>query len=143
MKLRRFAGFIGLITAVSIVAPGMVATSNAQDAAQKVSITRAQADRGRTEYTRNCVDCHGANLDDGEFGGPPLTGTAFKEKYFGTTADALFGFISTAMPPDRPGRLSAQTYADIAAFILSKNGIQPGTAELPSDMDALANLTVE
>lgn len=112
----------------------------AQDA--RASFTAAQAQRGLAEYKKSCLDCHGANLDDGEFGGPPLRGSTFESKYFGVTADALFGFMSSAMPPDRPGRLSAQTYADLTAYILSKNGVQPGSTELPSDLEALAGLTI-
>ena len=37
------------------------------------------------------------------------------------------------MPPDRPGRLSDQTYTDLIAFLLSNNGYAPGSRELPSD----------
>ena len=126
-----------MFAGLSLCAPVM-----AQDTA-KVSFTQAQVDRGSAEYKRSCLDCHGAALDDGEFGGAPLKGTGFKEKYFGTTADALFGFMQAAMPPDRPGRLSPDVYADLAAFILSKNGITPGATALPSDLDALSGLMVE
>lgn len=130
-----------VVAACVVMAAGLVsAPVMAQDA--KASFTSAQADRGLAEYKRSCLDCHGANLDDGEFGGPPLRGSMFESKYFGVTADALFGFMQAAMPPDRPGRLSAQTYADLTAYILSKNGVQPGATELPSDLDALAGLTV-
>lgn len=116
----------------------------AQDAATpKVSFTAAQVSSGAAEYKRSCLDCHGANLNDGEFGGPPLKGTSFQEHYFGTTVDALYGFISAAMPPDRPGRLSPETYAALTAFILSKNGIAPGGAALPTDPDAQGELMVE
>ena len=46
------------------------------------------------------------------------------------------------MPPDSPGRYSEGTYADIMAYILKRNGFKAG-AELPSDVDALYNLTLE
>lgn len=115
----------------------------AQDALPKASFTQAQVDRGAAEYKRSCLDCHGAGLDDGEFGGAPLKGTGFKSKYFGVTADALFGFMQAAMPPDRPGRLSPDVYADLTAFILSKNGMTAGATALPSDLDALSGLMVE
>jgi mono/diheme cytochrome c family protein len=107
------------------------------------TFTQAQANRGATSYTQNCATCHGPNLNDGEFGGAPIAGTEFKQKYFGLTADALFGFISSAMPPDRPGQLTAQEYADLTAYILSRNGVQPGTTELPTSLDTLATLTVQ
>jgi mono/diheme cytochrome c family protein len=115
----------------------------ARDDLPKVSITSAQVDRGRAEYRRSCLDCHGEGLDDGEFGGAPLKGQSFRAKWFGMTADVLYGYISSAMPPDRPGRLSPQVYADLTAYILSQSGIQAGSSELPPDLDALAGLMVE
>jgi mono/diheme cytochrome c family protein len=108
----------------------------------KVTFTADQAERGHQLYTKNCADCHGANLDDGEFGGAPLKGSEFTQKYFGTTADALYGFMQTAMPPDRPGGLSEQEYADLTAYVLSVNGLQAGGAELPGNIDKLSKLTV-
>lgn len=137
---------ISIALGLAALAAGLwpaASASLAQDSLQKVTITAAQAARGRAEYVRSCEDCHGANLDDGEFGGAPLKGLAFKEKWFGTTADSLYGFTSSAMPPDRPGRLSPQVYADLTAYILSVNGIQPGSTELPPDLDKLSNLMVE
>jgi len=131
-----------IVAAGVLMAAGLVAAAPATAQDATASFTAAQAQRGLAEYKRSCLDCHGANLDDGEFGGPPLRGLSFESKYFGVTADALFGFMQAAMPPDRPGRLSAQTYADLTAYVLSKNGVQPGQTELPSDLEALAGLTI-
>ncbi|HTJ59483.1 MAG TPA: cytochrome c [Devosiaceae bacterium] len=107
------------------------------------TFTQAQSNRGADTYTQNCVACHGPNLNDGEFGGPPLIGTEFDQKYFNQTADTLYGFMSAAMPPDRPGQLTPQAYADIEAYIMSRNGVQPGTTELPSNLTTLATLTLK
>lgn len=95
------------------------------------SFTAEQAARGETDYQRNCQDCHGANLDDGEFGGAPLKGSYFAQHWASGTAYALVGYMKIKMPPDRPGQLSPQTYTDLAAYILSRNGYAPGSAELP------------
>lgn len=140
--LRAAAGALLPLLAALAVVPVPLATAQ-DDTLAQVSFTAAQVDRGRTEYRQSCLDCHGAQLDDGEFGGAPLKGNSFREKWFGMTADALYGYISTAMPPDRPGRLNPQTYADLTAYILSANGIQAGTTELPTDLEALAGLMVE
>jgi mono/diheme cytochrome c family protein len=107
------------------------------------SFTAAQVERGQQAYTRDCVDCHGDQLDNGEFGGAPLTGSYFKDHWGGLTVDALYGYLSTAMPPDQPGRLSPQTYADITAFLLSKNGFAPSGGELTPDLDAMATMAIE
>lgn len=115
----------------------------AQDAAQApVSYSNDQADRGEEDFEENCVECHGEDLRGGLLGGPPLRGASFEQKFAnGAPAGALFDFISTTMPPDSPGRFSASTYADLMAYILKRNGF-PAGAELPSDSDALYNLTM-
>ena len=40
------------------------------------SFTDAQTTQGKTAFDRNCASCHGANLDDGEFGPPTAAGNA-------------------------------------------------------------------
>jgi mono/diheme cytochrome c family protein len=107
-----------------------------------VTFTAEQAARGLTAYNTNCLDCHGPNLDDGEFGGAPLTGSAFEAKWMGGPVSALFSYMVARMPPDRPGALGAGTYAAILAHILQFNGFQPGDTELPSDPAALAEMTL-
>ena len=69
-----------------------------------VGLTAAQASRGKAVYDDNCANCHGANLDDGEFG-PPLRGSAFKNRWSSQSADALFSFIAAKMPPSAPAGL--------------------------------------
>jgi mono/diheme cytochrome c family protein len=98
------------------------------------TFTQEQADRGHASYRRYCQDCHGSNLDNGEFGGAPLTGLYFARHWSNGTVAALYGFIRTKMPPDRPGKLNPQTYADLAAFLLSRNGYSADQqADLPPD----------
>ena len=95
------------------------------------AFTQEQADRGHAIYRRNCQDCHGVNLNDGEFGGAPLDGQYFARHWGNGSVAALYGFMRAKMPPDRPGKLNSQTYADLTAFLLARNGYQPtpdGTA---------------
>jgi mono/diheme cytochrome c family protein len=133
----------------SIIATGaLVLTALALPAApalaeSKVSFSQTQVDRGRAEYTRSCVDCHGAELDDGEFGGAPLRGSTFRSKWFGGTVDFLFDFMKHNMPPDRPAGLTDQTYADLVSYILSRNGISAGGADLPTDPEKQMDLVIE
>jgi hypothetical protein len=47
------------------------------------------------------------------------------------------------MPPDRPGGLTDQNYADILAFILSQNEVAAGGSELPTDGNALATMAIK
>lgn len=113
------------------------------EAGRPVSFTAAQADRGHQVYSAECQNCHGSNLDNGEFGGPPLKGNAFRTKWFGTSVAALYGFISSAMPPGQPGKLSPQQDADVTAYILEANGVQAGSSELPPDVAALSEMSVK
>ena len=66
--------------------------------------TSAQAVAGKAAYERNCANCHGASVDDGN-SAPPLRGAAFLGKYAGKPAADLFTYVSTKMPPGNPGSL--------------------------------------
>src|SRR5260370_40635199 len=39
------------------------------------AFTQGQVERGKSIYQRNCQDCHGSTLDNGEFGGAPAQGS--------------------------------------------------------------------
>jgi mono/diheme cytochrome c family protein len=106
------------------------------------TFTDAQVARGQTAYTKNCAECHGPGLNDGEFGGAPLNGSYFHQHWGDLTVDALYGFLSSAMPPDRPGRLTPQTYADITAFLLDRNGYKSGSQELPADLGKMSTMSL-
>jgi mono/diheme cytochrome c family protein len=114
--------------------PGAAPASKAAQAAP--SFTPAQAERGEAAYQHNCLDCHGSTLDNGEFGGPPLKGGSFSRHWDAANVAALFGFMKAKMPPDRPGQLNDETYADLIAYILGENGFKPGDKELPADPNA-------
>lgn len=105
--------------------------------------TQAQADRGHAIYRRNCQDCHGVNLDDGEFGGAPLNGLYFARHWENGSVAALYGFMRAKMPPDRPGKLNPQTYADLTAFLLARNGFRPTQTELPPDPEAQTRMVLK
>ena len=108
-----------------------------------LAFTQEQADRGRAIYRRSCQDCHGANLNDGEFGGAPLNGQYFVRHWGNGNVGALYGYMRAKMPPDRPGKLNPQTYADVTAYLLARNGYQPTQDELPSDPEALARMNLK
>lgn len=120
-----------------------VAQAAAAPAEHPVSYATDQADRGQTNFTKYCVECHGEDLRGGLLGGAPLRGLSFEEKYVtDMPAGMLFEVMSATMPPDAPGRFSPTAYADLMAYILKRNGFQSG-APLPSDVDALYELSME
>jgi mono/diheme cytochrome c family protein len=105
--------------------------------------TQEQVERGKSIYQKNCQDCHGSTLDNGEFGGAPLKGSYFRQHWGAGDVSALFGYVNTLMPPDRPGQLSPQSYVDLTAFLLSNNGYAVGTEELTADEDAQRKMTMK
>ena len=93
--------------------------------------TDAQAERGHTLYMQSCARCHGPELW-GTYEIPPLVGR-FMPYWSGSKLDALFDYVSTAMPLDHPGALGPGANADIVAFILKSNDIPSGSTELSAD----------
>ncbi len=124
----------GLVTAAIWI--GTLAGAFAQSVATPLSFTAAQAEQGQSVYAEQCASCHGRYLDDGQFG-PPLTGVDFRARWGSRRLDALFTYLNTSMPPERPGSLGDTRYAELAAFIVQENGTQPGERALPADPDAL------
>ena len=107
------------------------------------AFTQGQVERGKAIYQRNCQDCHGSTLDNGEFGGAPLKGSYFRQHWSSGDVSALFGYVNTLMPPDRPGQLSEQSYVNLTAFLLSNNGYAAGAEELTADQDAQRKMTMK
>jgi mono/diheme cytochrome c family protein len=135
---------VGLAAAVLGTAISLTASpAPAQSLTTPPSFTAEQASRGQRAYQTNCQDCHGSHLDNGEFGGPPLNGSYFRQHWGSGSVDALFDYVRLAMPPDRPGRLSAGTYADLTAFLLSQNGYAPNGSELPDQEEQMRSMTLK
>ena len=114
---------------------------SAQQPLAPLSYSVAQAARGQSVYAARCASCHGESLDDGAYG-PPLKGADFRLKWGTKPLDPLFTLTSTKMPPDRPGSLGDETYAQLLAYILQENGSRPGTTDLPADPEVLKAMAV-
>ncbi|MGA7940523.1 MAG: c-type cytochrome [Bradyrhizobium sp.] len=112
--------------------PATAAASGAGGTAP-VSFTADQVTRGSDIYADRCVQCHGDKLDNGEFGGAALNGKYFKQHWGGGAAAGLVAYMKAKMPPDRPGSLTDQSYADLAAFLLDANDYPKGDKEFPPD----------
>jgi mono/diheme cytochrome c family protein len=133
---------LGALLALSGAAVALAPNGWAQgSAATAAAYTEEQADRGDDAYEDNCAGCHGATLG-GEGEAPGLIGSGFRTRWFSETALTFFAYISTSMPQQAPGTLEPQTYADIMAYILQRNGYPGGDAELPADTEILQTLTI-
>jgi mono/diheme cytochrome c family protein len=92
--------------------------------------TAEQAKAGKALYIKNCSACHAVDLSGAA--GPPLRGT--DAPYHGTQSVAqVFDYISVQMPMNNPGALPKATYVSIMAYLLKKNGHEPGTKPLTAD----------
>jgi mono/diheme cytochrome c family protein len=132
------------LASLSIANAAAVTNAGAQAREQRPpAFTEEQVARGRAIYQKNCQDCHGSTLDNGEFGGAPLKGSYFRQHWGAGDVSGLFGYVNTLMPPDRPGQLSPQSYVDLTAFLLSNNGYTAGSEELTADPDAQRKMTMK
>jgi mono/diheme cytochrome c family protein len=98
--------------------------------------TDAQAERGRASYQQSCIGCHREDLR-GDNTAPSLVGESFTFLWGDMEVGELSARVQKLMPPERPGSLPAQTYADIIAFILQKNEFPAGDKELGADPGSL------
>ena len=141
---RRLAGPAVLLAGLAVITATAPQNAGAQGREQRPpAFTEEQVARGRSIYQKNCQDCHGSTLDNGEFGGAPLKGSYFRQHWGTGDVSALFGYVNTLMPPDRPGQLSPQSYVDLTAFLLSNNGYEAGAEELTADPDAQRKMTMK
>jgi mono/diheme cytochrome c family protein len=142
---RRIPAMTGHTAILLAVIPIAVAAGAREGHAQQSGpvFTETQVERGRALYQKNCQDCHGTQLDNGEFGGAPLKGSYFRQHWGSGDVGGLFGYVSALMPPDRPGQLSPQSYADLTAFLLSSNGYAAGNEELTADPDAQRRMSMK
>jgi cytochrome c553 len=95
--------------------------------------TPRQAERGAASFAANCTRCHSAEANSGEEG-RNLAGKAFWDSFRESTVDHLLDYVSKNMPNGAgAGSLSANTYVDLVAFILSRNDLPAGATELTKE----------
>ena len=96
---------------------------------ESVSYTNAQAEAGATLYSTTCAVCHLANFQ-GSFEAPELAGPNFRNTWGGRPVSEVLEFISTTMPPQAAGSLSAEQVTSIVAYLLRANEVPSGTSPL-------------
>jgi hypothetical protein len=106
--------------------------------------TEAQAARGETVYVKACETCHMAGLDgDAVEEIPALVFDAFMARWNGESVGELQRVVGRSMPKDAPGSLGPQAYADVVAFILSKNDAPAGRTPLDRDPQRARDIRIE
>src|SRR4051812_829099 len=125
------AGFAALTLVV-------VAGQQAAPPAAAPVFTAAQAASGRAIYDTNCSACHGANFE-GSGDAPALSGGTFRLKWGPKMVSELFGVILQTMPPTNPGSLGEGAALNVTAYILQRNGAQPGQQALTAGATTVIN----
>lgn len=119
-------------------APAGGATAAGEDPAEPTTIwegvyTAEQATRGERTAWLNCFSCHTA----AEWGSVQFLNPSARQRL-----GDLYQTMRRSMPLDAPGRLSAEEYVDVLAYILQLQGAPAGVDELPSDLERLDRILV-
>ena len=101
----------------------------------------AQVEHGTRIYEELCANCHGRSLDDGQFG-PPLKGASFERDWAGRSLGALGSFVQQRMPPGAVGSMTLKQDTDLLAYLLSVNGVEAGSNDLPAESKAWDGMTI-
>ncbi len=114
--------------------------------------SKAQAARGEQDYKTSCGYCHkddlsGGFLDDGvgrapALAGPGAFGSSFVERWKNQTIGDLVYAIASTMPKEAPTSLSLDTYVEISAYLLEKNNVPAGAADLSADVARLREIVI-
>src|SRR5262249_26012173 len=89
---------------------------------------------GAALYRTNCAACH-AKVQQ--------AGKSFQDAWAGRSLYDLFTRVRTTMPFDDPGKLSAEEYALVLAYLLKLNGYPAGSDPLPTSADELKRIRIE
>ena len=117
------AGVMAALVSLAHLAP-----ASAQQAGEG-SYTAAQAEVGGVTYDEQCALCHLDNLQ-GSFEAPELAGPNFRKTWGSRPVADLLDLVASTMPPQSIGSLATNTVADVVAYLLRANGVQPGGSEL-------------
>lgn len=99
--------------------------------------TKAQAERGKGVFEKNCASCHslvpkGKVTSDSP--GPDLAGDDFLTHESGKPAWAVARVIKDTMPNDFSMEMTEPIALDLTAYILQVNKFPDGKAELTADI---------
>jgi mono/diheme cytochrome c family protein len=95
----------------------------------------AQAERGKSAYSRHCGRCHGEDLANPS---NPLTGDRFAEHWESRTLADLFRRIRDTMPAGDVTSVDERDKLDTLAYVLQQNGFPEGRTELAPNGESLA-----
>lgn len=125
-----------------VAAAARPAAAHAQRTTWDGVFTKDQAARGGEIYGGMCASCHGPQLT-GIDAAPALNGGAFYANWSGISLGDMADRVRVSMPANTPGIMSRQQVVDVLAYIFSRNGMPPGSAELPRASTALRGIVFQ
>ncbi len=123
-----------LVLAAAVLCLTAMAAAQEKKSVKAGVYTAEQADRGQALYRSKCASCHAPNRFTDDF---------FYQSFAGKPLWEMFDVISDSMPEDNPGSMKPAEYADVIAYLLRLNNFPAGSAELPTDKDALSAILME
>ena len=119
--------------------PKAASAASAQPAQGSVPYTPAQVTAGKMVYEKQCLSCHGAQLQG--VSAPALTGASFGHGHLNVST--IRTIVTTQMPLTAPGSLTPDQYASVIAYLMAYNCIKPASGKKPfPKTDLPANRTV-
>ena len=101
--------------------------------------TEEQSRRGEAIFLTTCASCHKPEMTGSQIV-PALLGDAFLERWRRKSAGDLFEKARMMPPVPIPVRPTPREYADVVAFILSRNNFPAGSRELADNFETLATI---
>jgi mono/diheme cytochrome c family protein len=132
----------GAVLLVSLAAAPLAAQTGPRNARDGV-FTTEQALRGKAGYDGVCARCHGIPLTGSQGNGPTLKGAAFLAHWDKDTLGSLYTKIRDTMPLGVAGTLTDEVKLQILAYVLEQNGFPAGKTDLPGDINALEEITIQ
>ena len=103
----------------------------AQKTATEGVYTKAQAEAGKTQFTKMCATCHPFTAAEKKKPKDvPLGEEAFVKSWEGRPLSEMMTLIVMTMPNDGSGEVTDPQAVDLVAYILQQNGFKPGDSPL-------------
>jgi alcohol dehydrogenase (cytochrome c) len=123
---------------LSRVLPLCIFLAGGSATAQILSFSEVQVQAGKQVYDLNCASCHGVNME-GAAVIPSLSDASFASKWSEAPLEQLARDLQR-MPPGNQDALSLENYGQLAAYVLSNNGVASASNDQGNDLDIQASL---
>ena len=131
-----------MIAAVALIlVGGLVQSAAGEDARTEGFYTKAQAERGKGLFNKECRFCHSDLVGRGQMDlGPGFVQRLIEDKPAYPSVYYLFAKIRESMPGWGAERVSLDAKADIVAYLLEVSGFPTGPRDLTTNVAAMKTM---